>query len=275
MSNPSESYKQDVVPAKRRAPLDSDEMPATGRVGESFELPDRVTHYLTDVLRMQAGECVDLFDGSGRVILAEILGGDSERLQVCIRDDRMRLQSESPCAITLVQAMPKGKRFDLILEKATELGVARIIPLESRRTVVKIPEAKIDKKLTRWERIIEGGARQCRRNITPELGPAMNLGQAIESLQGIPNFVAHTAPGLASLPEILGADAARSSSADFASHPSVALWIGPEGGFDEAEIATLLDKGAHAFHLGPRVLRAETASLVGLSLIQAYLGDLA
>jgi len=265
------SKSTEFAPAKRRAALSPDEMPPAGRIGASFELPARVTHYLNDVLRMQPGEFVDLFDGSGRVILAELLEGDGEQLQVLIRDDRTRLQGESRCAITLVQAVPKGKRFDLILEKATELGVARIIPLESQRTVVKISADKVDSKLERWERIIDGAARQCRRNITPELSAPMTVDQAIQALQTIPNFVAHTADDLPSLPELLGARAAN----NVAAHPAVALWIGPEGGFDAAEIEALLHEGARPFHLGPRVLRAETAGLVGISLLQAFLGDLA
>lgn len=252
-------------------------MPAAGGVGEAIALPARVAHYLRDVLRMEPGQNVDLFDGSGRVVLAEILDTETDDVEVRIRDDRMRLQSESCCEITLVQAMPKGKRFELILEKATELGVSRIIPLESRRTVVKISAAKVEKKLARWERIIDAAARQCRRNLTPELGAPADLNAAINSLQETPSFVAHTADKLPSLSDLLGADRAADSSisTDFVPHPSVALWIGPEGGFDDEEMTTLLESGARAFHLGPRVLRAETAGLVGISLLQAYLGDLA
>lgn len=265
------SKSTESAPAKRRAPLSPDEMPPAGCAGESFELPARVAHYLYDVLRMQPGERVELFDGSGRVILAELLEGNGEPLRALVHDDRTRLHGESPCALTLVQALPKGKRFDMILEKATELGVARIIALETQRTVVRISADKVPSKLERWQRIIEAAARQCRRNVTPELSAPMNLTQAAKALQSMPNFVAHTAENLPSLPELLEARAASAAGAP----PAVALWIGPEGGFEAGEVDTLLQSGAQAFHLGPRVLRAETAGLVGISLLQAFLGDLA
>jgi 16S rRNA (uracil1498-N3)-methyltransferase len=264
--------------AKRRAPLEPGEMPAAGRIGELFELPERVSHYLGDVLRMQPGQHVDLFDGSGRVIQAELVdaGSDSsaDAIRVRIRGDRMAVEGESPCAITLVQAMPKGKRFELVLEKATELGVARIIPLETARTVVQLKKSKVASKLERWERIVEGAARQSRRNVTPELSAPMTPDEAVEALGDIPSFVAHTGPDLPALAGALetsaGPEAAQSNE-----YPAVALWVGPEGGFDDAEMDFLLENDALAFHLGPRVLRSETAGLVGISLLQAYLGDLA
>ncbi len=254
----------------RRAPLQPQEMPPEGRTGADFGLPERVAHYLRDVLRMQSGQRVELFDGSGRVVMATIVEADADKVVVRVDDDRRTERGESPCAITLLQAMPKGKRFELVLEKATELGVARIIPLETSRTVVHISDAKVDRKLDRWERVVNAAARQCQRTVTPAIAEPMGVGAAIEAVRDMPSFVAHTGEGLPSVA------AALEEAGLLGERPAAAgVWIGPEGGFDDDEIGALADAGVRAVHMGPRVLRAETAGLVAVSLLQTYLGDLA
>lgn len=253
----------------RRAPLEPHEMPPEGRIGADFGLPERVAHYLRDVLRMQAGGSVELFDGSGRVVIADIAEVDADRVVVTVRSDRHTERGESPCAITLVQAIPKGKRFELVLEKATELGAARFIPLETARTVVHISDAKVDRKLDRWERVVEAAARQSQRTVTPEITEPMTLDEAIDALTGVPSWVAHTAGDAPSLAASLDEAGLLDDRPDRA-----AIWIGPEGGFTDDEVATLAEADVRQVHMGPRILRAETAGLVATSLLQAYLGDL-
>ena len=253
----------------RRAALDSQEMPPRGKIGQRFGLPDRVAHYLRDVLRLQPGDRVELFDGTGRVVIAEMAALETGGVTVRIEDDRDTDRGESPCAITLVQAIPKGKRWEMVLEKATELGVSRFIPLETKRTVVHISDAKVDRKLDRWERVVNAAARQCERTVTPEITEPMGVDEALDALQDLPSLVAHTAgasPGLKGALDAAGLLDERPKAA--------AAWIGPEGGFDDDEIDRLVDAGVHSFHMGPRILRAETAGVVVAALMQAYLGDL-
>lgn len=260
---------------RRRAPLQPGELSEGIHIGASLALPARVSHYLGEVLRMKPGEPVELFDGSGRVVRARILHVEAGAMQVEVLEDRVELARESPCMLTLVQAIPKGKKFDLVLEKATELGVARIIPLETTRTVVQISASREAGKVERWERIVEEAARQCGRTRTPEVLAPMGLKAALELLQGTPSLVAHTAPGIPSLRAALQSEVDRDSDTNSAGDLSaVAVWVGPEGGFDASEIEQLCAHGARQFHLGPRVLRTETAGLVGLTLLQAEVGDL-
>lgn len=253
----------------RRAPLESDEMPPEGRIGQTFVLPQRVAHYLRDVLRMDEGERVELFDGSGRVVIVELAQMASDSVSARIEQDRYTERGESPCAITLVQAIPKGKRWEMVLEKATEVGVSQFIPLETKRTVVHISDAKVERKLDRWERVVNAAARQCQRTVTPEITEPMTLPEAIEALAEVPSFVAHTTGNPPALAGALEAEGLLDERPDAA-----ALWIGPEGGFDDDEVGRLAEAGVAAFHMGPRILRAETAGLVAASLMQAYLGDL-
>jgi 16S rRNA (uracil1498-N3)-methyltransferase len=244
-------------------------MPPEGHVGQTFPLPERVAHYLRDVLRMQQGARVELFDGSGRIVIAELLEASSDKVSVRIDEDRRTERGESPCAITLVQAIPKGKRWEWVIEKATEMGVNRLVPLETSRTVVQISDAKVDRKLDRWERVVNAAARQSQRVVTPEVTEPKSLAEAIALLEDIPSFVAHTSGSPASLEAGLQAKGLLDDRPEQA-----ALWIGPEGGFSDDEVSQLEEAGVTPFHLGPRVLRAETAGLVGLTLLQAYLGDL-
>lgn len=253
----------------RRAPLEPNEMPPPGQVGQSFRLPERVAHYLRDVLRMQQGARVELFDGSGRLVTAELLAVSDDHVSVRIDEDRHTERGESPCAITLVQAIPKGKRWEWVIEKATEVGVSQLVPLETSRTVVHISDAKVDRKLDRWERVVNAAARQSQRVVTPEITEPKSLTEAIALLEDVPSFVAHTSGSPASLEaELQGQDLLDKRP------QAAALWIGPEGGFSDEEVNQLQAAGVTPFHLGPRVLRAETAGLVGLTLLQAYLGDL-
>lgn len=253
----------------RRASLEPEQMPPEGRTGGRFALPDSVAHYLRDVLRLEPGARVELFDGSGRIIIGRLLEVTDSRVTARIEEDRQTERGESPCALTLVQAIPKGKRWKWVLEKGTELGVSRFVPLESARTVVHIKSSKVERKLDRWGRVVDAAARQCERTITPEVTEPMGVGEALEALADLPAFVAHTGgrpPALGEAVDEAGLSDERPEAA--------AVWIGPEGGFADDEIGRLTEAGVRPFHMGPRILRAETAGLVAISLLQAHVGDL-
>ena len=133
----------------KRAPIPADSLPGTSLAGGSLPLPHETRHYLMNVLRLGPGEHVELFDGTGRVLVVELREGS---IALVLSDERSEGR-ESPLTITLYQAIPKGDRWEWLLEKACEAGVARVVPLQTARSVVKIAPNKADKKLERWRRI--------------------------------------------------------------------------------------------------------------------------
>ena len=238
----------------RRVQVPTSGMPI--EAGESVSLSPDATHYLLDVLRMRTGDDVELFDGGGAAWHCQI---DSvEPLLVTAVRPVVR-DTESPLKVTLLQAIPKGDRWEWVLEKATELGVRTIVPVQSQRTVVTVPTNKVDRKLERWRRILASAARQSKRSYTPDLLAPLDFSASLDGrdedckLYGHPGKYAKTAE---TRPE------------------SVAIWIGPEGGFTDDELEQLETAGAKPLGLGPRVLRSETAGAFACGLVQSWWGDI-
>lgn len=254
----------------RRAAIEPEEMPPADRSTGQMMLPDRVAHYVRDVLRMERDDRLELFDGTGRIVEVRLQKLSERHVLAQILRNRVTDRGESPCEITLFQAIPKGKRWETLLEKVTELGVARIIPLETRRTVVKISDKKVSKKLGRWERIIDAAARQSQRTATPSVSEPRSLASALDARSDEPSIVAHTDERPRSVGQMLEDEGFLA-----APQPAASIWIGPEGGFTDEELDKLVDAGVMPCHLGPRILRSETAGIVAVSLLQAFLGDLA
>ncbi len=234
--------------------------------GDPLTLPAEQAHYLRDVLRARPEDRVELFDGRGVCAYGQVLSVDEE-LRLRIRRVEKVEKGESPLAITLFQAIPKGKRWEWILEKATELGVQRIVPLQTDRTVVQVPDERIPGKMKRWKKILTSAARQCGRSRVPELSRPLSMSDARESCEVDIDLVAHPGPG-ARLPSSI----LNQSELDIS---TVGLWIGPEGGFEDREIQRLKTFGARPISLGPRILRADTAGITALTLLQSAAGDLA
>lgn len=231
----------------------------TFAVGEALELPENLNHYIRNVLRLQPGANVELFDGAGHRYVARIASLDPARVEVVEELDE---EAESPCRVTLYQALAKGDHFDLVVEKCTELGVAAVVPLETARTVVRISPAKRESKRERWQRIAEGAARQCGRSVVPAVEAAQSFSDALRHPTHEVEVVLHPHGEFVPLTAAVSEDAA-----------DVGIWIGPEGGFTDAEVAALL-KRATAVSVGPRILRTETAAIVATALVQHRTGGL-
>ena len=233
--------------------------------GEVLTLPEEQAHYARDVLRMDVGEPLELFDGQGKVARAHITeAGEPFRVKV---DEIFTSElGESPLRTVLFQAIPKGKRWDWILEKATELGVDAVVPLETEFTVVRLPPSRVARRLARWEKIVASAARQCERAITPSIAAPVSIEEAIDRSDRDLDLVAHPGEGLPSPDKALG------------DHPdtirSVGIWIGPEGGFSDEEVEMMVEAAMIQVTLGPRILRADTAGITALTLAQAAAGDL-
>lgn len=200
-----------------------------------------------NVLRIKPGETVELFDGQGTVVLASV--DSMNRREVHLSTQSQRIEDGSQREVILGTAVPKGDRFDWLIEKATELGVTRIVPLITNRSSVDPRESKLDK----LKQTVIAACKQSGRNHLLELSPVTSFEVFIRNeLQGRNSFIAHPSSDDQSISR---------EEAPIGASDSVVVMIGPEGGFTDEEIEQALSSGASRISLGPFVLRIETAAL--------------
>ncbi len=226
--------------------------------GAELELEESGARHL-QVLRLGAGDSVLLFNGDGRSWQAQLLEGSRKRARVAIERELEAADGESPLAIHLGIAISKGERMDWVVQKATELGVTAITPLQTQRVEVRLNAERRAKKLRHWQQVAISACEQCGRNRLPTVAEPMALQPWLGSVVAECKLV--LAPGAEPLA---------------ASQPpqSLALLIGPEGGLDEAEIAAAARAGFAPLALGPRILRTETAPVAALAILQHLWGDM-
>jgi len=212
--------------------------------------------HLQTVLRVKPGDPVTLFDGRGHTRVASVAASDKHGLDLTAVG-APQTHARPACAITLFACVSKGKRMDWTVEKAVELGVARIVPVISDRTIVRLDEDEGDAKADRWLRVAEEAARQCGAAWLPEIVQPVAFRASLPLVaQTSPVFVAALTPAARPLREAL---------AGHPTPPAQAGWfVGPEGDFTPAELDALLAARAVPVSLGQHVLRAETACLYGL-----------
>jgi len=228
--------------------------------GETRLLPQQVSTHVARVLRARAGDALTLFDGLGGEYHASIVA--LERRGVRVRVDAHRaIERESPLAVTLLQALARAERMDLIVQKATELGVSAIVAWPGERSVVRLDEAGLARRREHWRAVAISACEQCGRNRVPSVQVAPDLAAACAQADA------------AGLRLLLAPQAERTLPAMVQRASSIALLVGPEGGLDDAELSLALERGFQACRLGPRVLRAETAPLAALAALQAVAGD--
>ncbi|MDD4879764.1 MAG: 16S rRNA (uracil(1498)-N(3))-methyltransferase [Candidatus Omnitrophica bacterium] len=213
-------------------------------------------HHARDVMRLASGDVIAAFDGSGKEYHGVIL--DVGKEQMTVRIDKTIERKVEGCRLILVQALPKLDKMDLIIEKATELGVAKIIPVTTGRTVVRTDAKKENSKAERWRKITLVAAKQCGRSTIPEVMPVTGFADALKALNDaeikiIPSLSGNTK----ALKEVLKGRKVKSA----------AVFIGPEGDFTEKEINDAEAAGAIPVSLGPEVLRSETAAICALSVL--------
>ena len=229
--------------------------------GTHVVLPADTTNHLLRVLRLSMGDSISLFNGDGNDYAARILNGAKSGAEVEILD-ASPVHSESPLRIHLGQALARGEKMDWVLQKATELGAMAITPLVTQRSEVKLSSERAEKRQRHWQGVISSACEQSGRATLPVLGPISRLGDWCGEANDVPGWYLDpmAEDGLASLS--LDRDA------------SLRLVIGPEGGFDDTDIATLQAAGFRGLRLGPRVLRTETAGPAVIAALQALYGDL-
>lgn len=231
-------------------------VPADALGGERIAINGEALHHLRTVLRLTAGSEILLLDGAGNFCRA--------RLQTIGRDSAVAAPlarwtaTEAPCPLRLLQALPKGDKFEMVLQKGTELGITVFQPVLSGRAIPR-PETG---RAARWERIVREAARQSRRPCLPRLAPLLPLEQALAAVNE-PLRLVLWEQGSRPLREVLPAQPPA----------GVALLVGPEGGFAEEEVAQVETAGFVPVHLGPRILRTETAGLAAAAILQYLYGD--
>lgn len=232
---------------------------------EQLVIEGAKAHHLGRVLRLAPGTQVIACCGDGREYLAELQLFQKDRIVGQILSESQQ-QQETSVAVTIYQGMPKGDKLEWIIQKCTELGVSRIVPVASRRAVVKLDPLKGQKKQERWQKIALEASQQSKRRFVPEISAPIGWSDMLEQLAAealtIILWEEENSNGLKQileqreLPE------------------QINLVIGPEGGLDAEEVAALKHKGAISVTLGGRILRTETAGLAALSMIFYHSGDL-
>ena len=237
-------------------------VPATLHAGDTLSLPDSTSSHIGRVLRARVGESLTLFDGRGGEYGAQILTIDRRSVRVRIGEHR-GVERESPLRVTLLQALARAERMDFVIQKATELGVAAIIVVPAERSVVRLDAQGLRKRCEHWRAVAISACEQCGRNRIPTIESVRDLATACARVPSDDCRV------------LLAPEAAHTLLALIAPSTGVSLLIGPEGGFDPEELTLAMQHGFQSARLGPRVLRAETAPLAALAVIQASAGDLA
>ena len=235
---------------------------ADERVGDKVYLTGAVAHHMLKVLRFRVGEQVVLCDGKCTDYAARL-----EEIIAKPPSARFALLSKSPphteppINLTLYQGIPKGDKMDWIIEKCIEVGICKIVPVCTSRSVVKIKDAA--KRTERYSRIAESAAAQSMRGILPIVTPPLSFGDALASTDSeCLHLAAYENERDRSIKSILSTMPPK----------PISLWIGPEGGFEDNEIKQLTEKNAIPITLGPRILRTETAGIVALSHILCIWG---
>jgi 16S rRNA (uracil1498-N3)-methyltransferase len=229
---------------------------------DALALTGSEAHHCRNVLRLEPGDKIVLFDGLGRELTAEITSADPAQIQL-----RKLHEAQTPplrCRITLGQAIPKGKSMDLIVQKAVEIGAAEIAPILSDRTIVRLDEESASAKQAKWQTVAIEAAKQCGQNWLAQVRTPQPLAQFFQEHRRFDlQLIGSLQTDAVHLKKILA-----EYSSEHADRPaSVLMLVGPEGDFTPAELSLARSQGCRPITLGPIVLRVETASIYCLSIL--------
>ena len=225
--------------------------------------PGEIRH-ICKVLRLGEGDAVGLFDGEGREYRAIITQVSPGQIILGLAPEGALVGAESSLRIVLGMALLKSSKFEWLLQKATELGVSEVIPFSSSRVIPRGEEERSRGRLTRWEKIVAEAAKQCGRPLLPKLHPPCSFEEVLKTgrEESTKIFLWEKEETMT-----LG-DALREAT------PQIFMLVGPEGGFSDPEAFRAREAGFQPVRLGPRILRAETAAIAGVALLQFIQGDL-
>lgn len=239
-------------------------------IDRSVKLEDRViiidnekdVHHISRALRVNIGEMLEVCDNTGKEFVVQVDAMD-EVVSCTILEENF-VERESHLKIDLFQGLAKGSKMETIVQKSVELGVHKIIPMMTKRAIVKLDAKSEKKKIERWQKIADEAGKQSKRSLIPEVTALLhikNFADIVSEYDLV--LVAYELESDGSLKQVL-----KSSNVE-----RIAVLIGPEGGFEEDEISDLLTLGVKSISLGPRILRTETAGPMCLSILQYELGD--
>jgi len=229
--------------------------------GKSLVIEGSAANHITRVLRLRNGDELTVFDGTGGEFGARVEEFRKEAVIVSVAAHRA-LDRESPLPLTLAQGISRGERMDWIIQKATELGASRIVPVFTKRSVVRLDDKQAERKLQHWRAITVAACEQCGRNRIPELSLPTDIFDVV-------------APDTSGSTRLLLSPTGDLRIDDLTDvGKGITVLIGPEGGLEDVEQEAAIRAGFKAVRLGPRVLRTETAAIAALTIIQRYFGDL-
>lgn len=228
--------------------------------GAEIALPEAAAGHLVRVLRLGVGDPCVLFNGDGHDYSAMVSSVSKREARVRV-GAATEIRRESTLRIVLLQGIARGEKMDLILQKATELGVSEVRPLESQRSEVRLDEARALKRLAHWRNVVASACGQCGRAVVPDVSPPAPLSAVLEALPDGGTRLILDPMGDCALPT-LQIDG------------MVVLAVGPEGGWSPLDRDQLTAAGFRGLRLGPRILRTETAGLAAIAALQALHGDL-
>jgi 16S rRNA (uracil1498-N3)-methyltransferase len=235
------------------------EAPVTA--GKRVVVEGSAVNHITRVLRLRSGDALTVFDGSGGEFGARIEEFRKDAVVVAVEEHRP-LDRESPLTLTLAQGISRGERMDWIIQKATELGTSKIVPLFTKRSMVRLDERQAERKIQHWRAIAVAACEQCGRNKVPELVTPIDFFDVLPADSSGATRLLLSPTGDLRIEDLQ--DTAK----------AITVLIGPEGGLDDVEQEAALAAGFKAVRLGPRVLRTETAAIAALTIIQHHFGDL-
>ncbi len=230
------------------------------QTGQVIELSSEAGQHIAVVLRMQPGSKLTLFSGNNQEFEAVIQFVKKKQVFVTIGGVK-EVNRESPLQIHLAQAISKGDRMELVVQKAVELGVTCIIPVISERCQVKLDHDRMMKKMQQWQNITISACEQCGRNVVPEVQFPITLERFLKESSQKLKLVLHP-------------NESKTWRDYNFTNRDIALLIGPEGGLSDEEVKRASEHGFLPLSLGPRILRTETAAITALTVLQAVAGDL-
>jgi len=229
--------------------------------GDRYEICGEDFNHIKNVLRLKVGDDI-IISNNGISNLCRIESFSSQSV-IAVTIQENFIDTNLPVKIYLFQGMPKSDKLEFVIQKAVELGVEKIIPVETARSIVKIDKKKMESKLVRWQAIAESAAKQSKRVSIPEVESVLTVKQALEKIKELDLT-------LVPYENKDGMKATKEALSRIKSGMKIGVFIGPEGGFEEEEIALLESVGALTISLGKRILRTETAAISSISMIMLY-----
>ena len=235
-------------------------LPPQNLQNDHVEIDGSACHHLRNVLRVKTGETITLLDGKG--LCCEVIIEQISKSKLLAKVIRRWREEDKTVPVTIIQALPKGDKIELVLQKGTELGVRCFQPMTSAHAIPQFDSDRFSKREDRWRRIVSEAARQCRSAVLPEIKP----------IQPLSKILTEQTPDL-KLALWENSAVPLSSILPTQKPEGVRILVGPEGGFTEHEINAITAAGFQNVHLGPRILRTETAGLAVTPILQYLYGD--